>query len=70
MTKQEQLHTLASKVDLWVNTPMSETKQNKVKNLLEELSVKLDDIDEIYLDTKLDYYTKLYELLKTPNVIS
>lgn len=62
--KREELATLAQKVDLWISTPMTMDKQNRVKSLLEELQAKLDGYDEQFLETKLTYYRRVYELLK------
>lgn len=61
--KTKEVQELAQKVDLWVNTPLSDGKKNKVKALLFELQGRLDVLDTQYVDTKLDYYRRLYKLL-------
>lgn len=61
---KKELAGLAQKVDLWVNTPMSEKKQAKVKGKIEELNAKLNEIDIMFLETKLSYYRDIYEEIK------
>lgn len=70
MTKQElekkrdELDELARKVDVLVSLPLGADKEEEVGKLFHELEGKLNAIDIHFLETKIAYYQKVYDVVK------
>lgn len=62
--KKVELDGLARNVDLWMNTPMSKDKSDKIDYLFEQLQKQLGELDDQYLETKLSFYKQIYEEIK------
>lgn len=62
--KNDELSKLATSIDIYVNTPLSKDKQNKVTALFDKLQEDLYEVDCRYLDLKLECYREVYKELK------
>lgn len=62
--KKQELDGLAKNIDIWMGTPMTDDKKERVNYLFKKLNKQLTELDCQYLLTKLTVYKEIYEELK------